>query len=157
MPLGSRSLLAFGGLFLPPPPCSRPAPVAAPPLCSRPAPSHNKASLSGLLTRSCSQVTMCPQTGRPGRPRFQSGKGWLSRKGKPPRKMAVCFQLASRQGREGHVHQSIGDHRPIRVRVSAASSNEEPSFRARLRLSRTGPWLAGRRLYLPKQSAGLAS
>ena len=112
---------------------------------------------SGLLTRSCSQVTICPQTGRPGRPGCQSGKEWRSRKGKPPRKMAVCFQLASRQGREGHVHQSIEDHPPIRVRVSASSSNEELSFRARLLLSRTGPWLAGRRLYLPKQSAGLAS
>ena len=66
-----------------------------------------------------------------------------SRKGKPLRKMAVCFQLASRQGREGHVHQSIEDHRPIRVRVSPAPSNQEPSFRARLRLSRTGPWVAG--------------
>ena len=80
---------------------------------------------------------------RPGRPGSQTGKQWVSRKGKPPRKMAVCFQLASRQGREGHVHQSIEDHRPIRVRVSAASSNQEPSFRARLRLSRTGPWVAG--------------
>ena len=72
---------------------------------------------SGLLTRSCSQVTICPQTRRPGWPGFQSGKDWRSRKGKPPRKMAVCFQLASRQGREGHVHQSIEDQGPIRVRV----------------------------------------
>lgn len=63
------------------------------------------------------------------------------RKGKPPRKMAVCFQLASRQGREGHVHQSIEDHRPITIRVDAASSNQEQSSPSQLRPSRTGPWV----------------
>ena len=64
-----------------------------------------------------------------------------SRKGKPLRKMAVCFQLASRQGREGHVHQSIEDHRPMRGQVDAVSTNEKPCLCVKLLPSRTGSWV----------------
>ena len=91
--------------------------------CSSPSapdqrPVTTKASLASLLTRSCSSShDVSSNWSLPGRPGWQTGKQWGWRKGKPPRKMAVCFQLASRQGREGHVHQSIEDQGPIRVRV----------------------------------------
>ena len=74
----------------------------------------------------------------------------------PPLKMAVCFELAPRRGREGHVHQSIGDHGPMRGRVCSRWTNQSPCLAERLLPSRTGPPSLAARLYLPKQSICLA-
>ena len=74
----------------------------------------------------------------------------------PPLKMAVCFELAPRRGREGHVHQSIGDHEPMRRRVCSRRTNQSPCLAERLLPSRTDPPSLAARLYLPKQSLCLA-
>ena len=51
----------------------------------------------------------------------------------------------SQAGGEGHVHQSIGDHRPITARVCPVSADQRTSLAPWLRPPRTGPadWPVG--------------
>ena len=119
----------FGGLF----PRSGSAPVAAPHLCSQAAGvTANPKRHSSLLTKSCSRVTMCPQTVRPERPGCRTGKQWSGEKGNLLARWPCVFNwllgkaekvMCTNQSRITDQSQSeLTRPRPIRNRVLLPSS-----------------------------------